>query len=135
MASSDDHLGYPGAYGEGVVGVWADSLTSGSLLSAIRARHTYALTGDRIVLEVAVNGQPMGSELPAVADRQIDVRVEGQDAIAMVELVRNGRVIERYFPRGPCHASLVCPAAPSAACNSAGDPGRLSTWDAFVRGT
>ncbi len=24
VASSDDHLGYPGAYGEGVVGVWAD---------------------------------------------------------------------------------------------------------------
>jgi hypothetical protein len=40
----------------------------------------------------------MGSELPATADRQIDVRVEGQDAIAMVELIRNGKVIQRHFP-------------------------------------
>jgi hypothetical protein len=98
VASSDDHLGYPGAYGEGVCGVWADSLAAASLIEAIRARRTYALTGDRMVLEVSLNDQPMGSSLPAVTDRQIDVRVEGQDSLAMVELVRSGRVIERYFP-------------------------------------
>jgi len=98
VASSDDHLGYPGAYGEGVLGVWADSLSAADLHAAIRSRRTYALSGDRIVLEMSVNGQPMGTELPATAERQIDVRVEGQDALASIELVRNGRTIERYFP-------------------------------------
>lgn len=98
VASSDDHLGYPGAYGEGVCGVWAESLTAKSLVEAIRARRTYALTGDRIVMEVSLNERPMGSEIAAVADRQIDVRVEGQDSLQVVELVRGGRVIERYFP-------------------------------------
>jgi hypothetical protein len=98
VASSDDHLGYPGAYGEGVCGVWAESLTAEALIEAIRARRTYALTGDRIVMEVSLNDQPMGSQMAAVADRQIDVRVEGQDSLAAVELVRGGRVIERYFP-------------------------------------
>lgn len=98
VASSDDHLGYPGAYGEGVCGVWAQSLESKALIEAIRARRTYALTGDRMVLEVSLNEQPMGSQISAVADRQIDVRVEGQDSLAMVELLRGGRVIERYFP-------------------------------------
>ena len=98
VASSDDHRGYPGAYGEGVCGIWAESLTPAALIEAIRARRTYALTGDRIVMEVSLNDRPMGSQLPAVADRQIDVRVEAQDSLAMVELLRGGRVIERYFP-------------------------------------
>jgi len=40
----------------------------------------------------------MGAELKATADRQIDVRVEGQDPLAMLELVRNGKVIARHFP-------------------------------------
>jgi hypothetical protein len=98
VASSDDHAGYPGAYGEGVLGVWATELTSAALFEAVRARRTYAATGDRILLDVKLNGRPMGSELPMTRDRQFDVRIEGQDAVAMVELVRNGRVIARHFP-------------------------------------
>lgn len=98
VASSDDHRGYPGAYGEGVVGVWAKDLTADSIFEALRARRSYAATGDRIVLDVKLNGQPMGSEMPAETDREIEVRVEGQDAISTVELIRNGKVIQRYFP-------------------------------------
>jgi hypothetical protein len=98
VASSDSHRAYPGAYGEGVVGVWARDLSPGALFEAMRARRTYAATGDRIALDVALNGRPMGSEIAAVADREIDVHVTGEDAIATVELVRNGRVIDRSFP-------------------------------------
>jgi hypothetical protein len=109
VASSDNHRGYPGAHGEGVVGVWARELTAASLFEAIRARRTCAATGDRIVLHVALNGQPMGAELAPTADRQIDVRVEGQDAIARLELVRNGRVIERHFPEDQVTEPLKLP--------------------------
>jgi len=98
VASSDSHRGYPGAYGEGIVGVWARDLSAGSLFEAIRARRTYAATGDRIALDVVLNGRPMGSELAATGDRQIDVHVRGDEALASVELIRNGRVIERRFP-------------------------------------
>ena len=98
VASSDDHLGYPGAYGEGVLGVWAQDLGARSLFEAIRARRTYAASGDRIALEFTLNGRPMGAELPYAAEREIDVRVAGQDAVEMIELIRNGRVIERHFP-------------------------------------
>lgn len=98
VASSDDHLGYPGAYGEGVLGVWAEGLTRKALFAAIRDRRTYAATGDRIVLEVTLNKAPMGAQLPATDEREIDVRVVGQDSIASIELIRNGRVIQRHFP-------------------------------------
>ena len=62
VASSDNHRGYPGAYGEGLLGAWARDLSSASLFEAFRARRTFAATGDRIALECAINGQPMGSE-------------------------------------------------------------------------
>jgi hypothetical protein len=139
VASSDNHRGYPGAYGEGVVGVWANELNGESLFDAIRARRTYAATGDRIVLEVALNGRPMGSELAATADRQIDVRVEGQDSIAMIELIRNGRVIERHFPEDHADVPLKLPGR--AKCRiqygwgpwAALDLGRTCLWDMTVR--
>ena len=98
VASSDDHLGYPGAYGEGVLGIWADGLNAQSIFDAIRARRTYASSGERIALEFTLNGNPMGAQIPFAGDREIDVRVEGQDAVEVVELFRNGRVINRHFP-------------------------------------
>ncbi|MCH7685082.1 MAG: DUF3604 domain-containing protein [Planctomycetes bacterium] len=52
VASTDDHLGYPGAWGEGIVGVWAEELTRKALFEAIQSRRTFAATGDRIALEV-----------------------------------------------------------------------------------
>lgn len=109
VASSDNHAGYPGAYGEGVLGVWATELTPAAIMEAIRARRTYAATGDRILLDVQLNGRPMGSELPATGERQFDVRVEGQDAIAMIELVRNGKVIARHFPEDYVQGPLQLP--------------------------
>ncbi len=139
VASSDDHRGYPGAYGEGVLGVWSASLEAADLLAAIRARRTYALTGDRIVLEVTLNDRPMGSDVDAVADRQIDVRVEGQDALAMIELVRNGRVIERHFPEDKVDGPVRLPGR--AKCRlqygwgpwAALDLARVCPWDMTVR--
>ena len=139
VASSDDHRGYPGAYGEGVLGVWASELTRRSLLEAIRARRTYAATGDRITLEVTLNGQPMGSQLPVTADRQIDVRIEGQDSIAMVELIRNGRVIERYFPEDDVEGPIKLPGRAKFRMQygwgpwAALDLGRTCQWDMTIR--
>ncbi|REK11876.1 MAG: hypothetical protein DWQ37_12700 [Planctomycetota bacterium] len=139
VASSDDHLGYPGAYGEGICGIWADSLSAGDLVAALRARRTYALTGDRIVLEVSLNDQPMGADVPHVADRQIDVRVEGQDALQMVELVKNGRVIQRHFPEDHVTGPVKLPGR--AKCRvqfgwgpwAALDLGRVGPWDMTLR--
>jgi hypothetical protein len=138
VASSDDHRGYPGAYGEGVVGVWARDLSPGSLFEAIRARRTYAATGDRIVLDVTLNGRPMGAELGPVADRQVDVRVEGQDGLSCIELVRNGRVIERHFPEDHVVGPPTLPGrvkcriqygwGPWAALNL----GRICDWDMSI---
>jgi hypothetical protein len=139
VASSDDHLGYPGAYGEGVLGVWATELSRAAIFAAVRNRRTYAATGDRIALEVALNGRPMGAELAATADRQIDVRVEGQDAVRMVELIRNGRVIQRYFPEDHADGPVKLPGRAKCRINYGWGPwaalglGRTALWDMTIR--
>lgn len=140
VASSDDHRGYPGAYGEGLVGVWARDVSAESLFESIRRRRTYAVTGDRIVLDFSLNGYPMGSELASTGDRQIAIKVEAPDSIKFIELVRNGRVIQRYFPEDitPCPSAAVpgrfkCRLrygwGPWAALNL----GRVCDWEATIK--
>ena len=74
IASPDDHLGYPGAYGQGLAAVWADELTPESIMEAIKARRTYAVNADRIELDFKLNGRWMGESAPAVGSREIAVR-------------------------------------------------------------
>ncbi len=98
VASTDDHLGYPGAYGEGLVAAYAENLTRESIMEALRARRTYGVSADRIELDFHLNGHWMGETIPAVAARKIHVRVKGKDVIDRVEVLRNNQVIHRDHP-------------------------------------
>lgn len=97
VASSDDHRGFPGAYGEGLMGVLAEELTREAILRAVRARRTYALTGDRIALRLEANGRPIGEELDPAEQVEVAFEVEGRDELEMVELVHDGRTVHRIF--------------------------------------
>ncbi|MGD9494735.1 MAG: DUF3604 domain-containing protein [Armatimonadota bacterium] len=99
VGSTDDHFGYPGAWGEGIAAVLAEELTREAVFAALRARRCYAVSGDRIEIDFTVNGQPMGSELAATGLREIAVQVRGWDELALVELIRNGEPIARAFGR------------------------------------
>jgi hypothetical protein len=109
------------------------------LFEALRARRTYAATGDRIVLDVKLNGRPMGAALPATADREIEVRVEGQDSVAMLELVRDGRVIARHFPEDDVSGPVKLPGRAKCRIQYGWGPwaalglGRNCPWDMTVR--
>ena len=98
VASTDDHLGYPGAYREGLTGLYADALTREGVFEAVRARRTFAVTGDRIALDVRLNGHWMGQVLEATDRREIEIRAAGWDEIDRIELLKNNRVIARTFP-------------------------------------
>lgn len=95
VGSTDHHNAFPGSYGYGRLGVWADSLTRDGIWRAISERRTYALTGDRIELVFALNDQPMGSITPATPERWIEVGVRGGDSIDCIEVLHNNRVIHR----------------------------------------
>jgi len=95
IGSSDHHNAFPGSYGSGRLGVWAESLTRAGIWDAIQNRRTYALTGDRIELAFTLNDCVMGSTCPANKDRQIKAVVRGGDAIDYIEVLHNNRVIHR----------------------------------------
>ncbi|TVQ38168.1 MAG: DUF3604 domain-containing protein [Spirochaetaceae bacterium] len=139
VASTDDHFGYPGAYGEGVAAAWATDLSRAAIFDAIRNRRTYAVTGDRIRLEFVLNREPMGSELPATAVRLAEIAVEGEDSVHMIELIKNGAVIRRHFPedgaadRGRPFSEAKCRIQYGWGPWAALDLARTCSWDMAVR--
>jgi hypothetical protein len=97
VASSDNHAGFPGAYGEGLMAALCTDLTRGAILEAIRARRTYALTGDRIELDFRVDGAPMGSTIEAGQAVEVFFRVAARDEIDVVEVIQDGAIVHRAF--------------------------------------
>lgn len=132
VASTDDHLGYPGAYREGLAAVRATDLSRAAIFDALRNRRTYAVTGDRIDLDFTLNGHLMGSELPYARRRQLAISVTGWDEIDRVEVLKNNVVIHRDHPVDRI-ASTRRWAEPVLI--RAGALGRPWGWAAFATGT
>jgi hypothetical protein len=96
LGSTDHHNAVPGAYGFGRVGAWLTRLDRDGLWEALRARRTYALTGDRIALAFSVDGAVMGSSVAAGPERALAVAVRGGGGIDYVEVLHDERVIHRH---------------------------------------
>lgn len=82
----------------GFTGVWAEELTPESLTEAFRARRVFATSGARIVVSFSSDGHPMGSELPASAERMFHIEADGTDTIATVELLKDGKPVNTWKP-------------------------------------
>ncbi len=78
----------------GLVAVAMPGPTRQDLWEALKARRCYGTTGQRILLSVLVDGQPMGTDYRAGAPPVIEIDVEGTAPLEAVELFR-GR--ERIF--------------------------------------
>ncbi len=96
IGSTDHHSAHPASYGHGMTGLWAGARTREAVWDALLARRTYALTGDRIELQFTLNGEPMGSQLPACGDRLLEIHIRGGAAIDCVDVIRNGRLLHRF---------------------------------------
>ena len=107
IGSTDHHSAHPGSYGYGRAMVWASELTRDGIWNAIQQRRTYCVTGDRIMLAVALDGHPMGSivDVTPGGPRRFDIAVRGGSSLDYVELVRNGEVVARTRPDGGRAAS------------------------------
>ena len=99
VIASNDGGGLPGRWGKGRAGVWAESCTREAIWEAIRARRTFAVTGDRMELTVSVEGAPMGSVTKTGSSVDVEVDVRGSNAIDRLELIANGVVADTY-----CHS-------------------------------
>ena len=90
-ASTDSHDGYPGHYGHGKVGVTSSRLDLPSLWAALKARHTIATTGARIVATLDAGDGGHGDIVSARRKRALAYAVEGTASIDSVELVEGGK--------------------------------------------
>lgn len=105
VGSSDNHAGFPGAYGEGLMAALCTDHTRAAIMEAIRSRRTYALTGDRIEVDFTVDGAPMGSSIDAGGRAEVSYAVRGRDEIDQVELIQDGRIVHRSFAREAVNAA------------------------------
>ena len=97
-ASTDNHYGYPGSFGEGKIAVYASELTQQSLWEAFKERRIYAVSGDRIVVDFSINDSFMGQEIKGADKREIEFSISGEDFIDYVDIIKNGKVIKRFNP-------------------------------------
>jgi hypothetical protein len=94
---TDDHHTdqVPPLMGTGLTGCHADALTRADLLAAVRARRCYATNGERMLLDVDVDGTFMGGELSAPVHGSVtaNVAVTGTDTPSAIEVLRDGMIV------------------------------------------
>jgi len=100
IASGDGHDCMPGnsiwrRYISGLVAVFVKELTRDAIIEAIQARRCYATTNERIIASFFVNNSIMGSEITLDGDDRIkiDVSILATNDIAVVQIIKNGRII------------------------------------------
>ncbi|MCA9120093.1 MAG: hypothetical protein H6822_23560 [Planctomycetaceae bacterium] len=98
IASTDHHGGYPGSHGDGRVGVFAEALTRDAIWRALTERRVYAVTGDKIDARLTVDDAWIGSTIHVPQTRHLKIAVRGSDKLDRVELLKNDRIIQRFFP-------------------------------------
>jgi hypothetical protein len=98
VGNSDHHSAYPGSYGHGRCCVYAPSVTRDAIWSGLKARHTNALTGDRIHLLGAIDVYINGDVLLPKSQATLSIEAVAGGTIDYIDVVRNGALYERISP-------------------------------------
>ncbi len=112
IASGDEHAGKPGfgfwlrrsrGHQSGLIAAYSPSLTREGLWDAMWNRRVYGTSGERIVLDFSLNGNPMGTVMRAAGagQRKMKVFVLGTAPLKEVSIVRNNEVIHQQAVSGP----------------------------------
>jgi len=101
-AASDNHLSQPGysaplggslSQRGGLGAVLAPSASVDAIFDGMKQLKAYATTGDRIILDFAVNDTGMGQRGPFAQDREIRASIIGTAPIKTVTLIKNDEVL------------------------------------------
>ncbi|NKB34392.1 MAG: DUF3604 domain-containing protein [Pseudomonadales bacterium] len=102
VAASDDHLSRPGysaphrdslAQRGGLGAVLAPERSRDAIFDGMKAKRTYATTGDRIILDFDVNGTGMGQRADYSESRSINGRAIGTAPIKSIQLLKNDEIV------------------------------------------
>lgn len=98
IAASDNHLSQPGytsvwsgymSQRGGLAAVMAPEHSRDAIFDAMKVARTYATTGDKIIMDFALNGATMGQRTTFAADRQLSGRVIGTAPIHTLTVLKN----------------------------------------------
>ena len=92
MGSTDQHAGYPGSYGDGRIGILAESLSRDKIWDAMKNRHVCCATGDKINIDFRLNDAFPGDVVRGNS-RRIYLNVEGGSCIDYIDIVKNRSVL------------------------------------------
>jgi hypothetical protein len=84
----------------GLTAVQATELSREAVFEAIRARRCYATSGAKILLDLVVDGHPMGSEIHASGPVKVSAHAIGEGALARLELVGPEGVLRAADAKG-----------------------------------
>lgn len=110
VGASDDHSGRPGAsfptspaFGvrSGLAAVRAREFTRTGIMDALRARHCYATTGERIYLDVTCGDYTMGDKWTSDTAPQVDVFVAGTAGVESIDLMGAYGALQTWRPAQP----------------------------------
>ena len=100
IGAGDGHSARPGL--TGLACVLAPRLTREDIWDGMYARRCYATTGQRILMDFAVNEAGMGSEtfVKAGAELKAHLRANACDAVERIEIVSEGKVVDAIDGQG-----------------------------------
>ena len=86
--------------GRQLTAVFSPSLEREEVFDSLKKRRVYATNGERIFLDIRVDGHFMGEEYTDTDEvREGVIRVTGTSPLIQVDLVRNGRVLRQWNPQ------------------------------------
>jgi hypothetical protein len=142
VANSDGHKGRPGAshpgasqfgaYG-GLTCVLSEALTRDAVFAALKARRCYAVAAaQRIHVDLAVNGLPMGAEGEASGAVRIVGRAVGTGPIERIDVFRGLDVLHSVSPYTPASFDGSRRYRIAWAGSRVRGRDRLTTWDGYL---
>lgn len=91
--ASGDHAGRQ------LTAVFSPRLERDALFDSLKARRVYATNGERMFLDVRINGHFMGEEFVLNEEkREIVLKASGTTSLIQVDLFRNGRSVRQWNP-------------------------------------
>jgi hypothetical protein len=82
--------------GVGLAALWVKEISRAGIIEALQNQRTFATTGDKMFIDLKVNGTEMGSVTRSNKIPELAINVHGQYPLEKIEILRNSKVIHKF---------------------------------------
>lgn len=80
--------------GLGVAALWVKTFDREGILEAMRNRHCFATTGDKMKVDFSINGTFQGATIQTESPPVLQINIKGQHHLEKVEILRDSKVVK-----------------------------------------